>query len=48
MPKIFDLHDKKKRYQYASIDPEEVTGDNLVNKVQAKPFVDKGEHKFIS
>ncbi|XP_059647451.1 uncharacterized protein LOC132293828 [Cornus florida] len=32
MPKIFDFHEKKKRDQNSSIDPEEMTADNLVNE----------------
>ncbi|KAA8548977.1 hypothetical protein F0562_000661 [Nyssa sinensis] len=44
MPKIFDFNDKKKRHQYSSIGPEEVTAENLVNgKGQAKPLANRDD-----
>lgn len=48
IPKILDFHDKNKRYQNSTIDPEEVMADDLMNiRSQSKAVKRKGMLNFL-
>ncbi|RVW99185.1 hypothetical protein CK203_018991 [Vitis vinifera] len=47
IPKIFDFHEKNKRYQNSNIDPDEIMADDLMNvRSQNKAVESKEERKI--